>query len=122
MQPPATLNRDGEASAILHQPTMIPTTISGEPSGDRREAKLTGPADPPKTEQAGGRKFPARRLISSEDKKGGFASIFGHDADSMLHVWIGKEDIKAITKAARSASLKFLSAMDAIRLDGGDTD
>lgn len=32
-----------------------------------------------------------------------FASIFGHDADSMLHVWIGKEDIKAITKAARSA-------------------
>ncbi|KAL6005921.1 Cell wall protein rhd3 [Asimina triloba] len=40
-----------------------------------------------------------------------------HDADSMPRVWTGKEDIRAITKTARSASLKLLSVMAAIRLD-----
>ncbi|KAL0397002.1 UNVERIFIED_CONTAM: protein ROOT HAIR defective [Sesamum calycinum] len=40
-----------------------------------------------------------------------------HDSDSMPRVWTGKEDIRAITKTARSASLKILSVMAAIRLD-----
>ncbi|CAK7356857.1 unnamed protein product [Dovyalis caffra] len=35
----------------------------------------------------------------------------------MPRVWTGKEDIRAITKTARSASLELLSVMAAIRLD-----
>lgn len=35
----------------------------------------------------------------------------------MPRVWTGKEDIRAITKMARSASLKLLSVMAVIRLD-----
>ncbi|KAL3851566.1 hypothetical protein ACJIZ3_013448 [Penstemon smallii] len=46
-----------------------------------------------------------------------FANVFNHDKDSMPRVWTGKEDIKAITKEARSESLKLLSAMAALRLD-----
>ncbi|GLJ11016.1 hypothetical protein SUGI_0140450 [Cryptomeria japonica] len=46
-----------------------------------------------------------------------FSSVFSHDADSMPRVWTGKEDIRAITKDARSASLKLLAVMAAIRLD-----
>jgi hypothetical protein len=29
--------------------------------------------------------------------------LFSHDSDSMPRVWTGKEDIRAITKTARSA-------------------
>ncbi|KVI05883.1 hypothetical protein Ccrd_015768, partial [Cynara cardunculus var. scolymus] len=50
-----------------------------------------------------------------------FTSIFNHDNDSMPRVWTGKEDIRAITKTARSSSLKLLSVLAAIRLDE-DTD
>uniref|UniRef100_A0A0D9YAS9 GB1/RHD3-type G domain-containing protein n=1 Tax=Oryza glumipatula TaxID=40148 RepID=A0A0D9YAS9_9ORYZ len=50
----------------------------------------------------------ARVLIRMKDSR---------DADSMPRVWTGKEDIKAITKTARSASMKLLSTMAAIRLD-----
>lgn len=32
-----------------------------------------------------------------------FATLFSHDSDSMPRVWTGKEDIRAITKTARSA-------------------
>ncbi|KAI3521409.1 hypothetical protein L1887_10874 [Cichorium endivia] len=46
-----------------------------------------------------------------------FTSIFNHDNDSMPRVWTGKEDIRAITKMARSSSLKLLSVLAAIRLD-----
>ncbi|KAK6914761.1 Sey1/RHD3-like, three-helix bundle domain [Dillenia turbinata] len=46
-----------------------------------------------------------------------FTTLFSHDSDSMPRVWTGKEDIRAITKTARSASLKLLSVMAAIRLD-----
>ncbi|KAJ4980824.1 hypothetical protein NE237_031661 [Protea cynaroides] len=52
-------------------------------------------------------------LIRMKDR---FSTIFSHDNDSMPRVWTGKEDIKAITKAARAASLKLLSVMAAIRL------
>ncbi|KAL6972720.1 Cell wall protein rhd3 [Sarracenia purpurea var. burkii] len=48
-----------------------------------------------------------------------FATLFSQDSDSMPRVWTGKEDIRAITKMARSASLKMLSVMAAIRLDDG---
>ncbi|KAL3631994.1 hypothetical protein CASFOL_024978 [Castilleja foliolosa] len=55
-----------------------------------------------------------RVLILMKDR---FSTLFSNDADSMPRVWTGKEDIRAITKAARSASLKLLSVMAAIRLD-----
>nr|GFA38553.1 protein root hair defective 3-like [Tanacetum cinerariifolium] len=38
-----------------------------------------------------------------------FTSLFNHDSDSMPRVWTGKEDIRTITKTARSSSLKLLS-------------
>lgn len=53
-------------------------------------------------------------LIRMKDR---FTTIFNHDNDSMPRVWTGKEDIRAITKDARSASLKILSTLAAIRLD-----
>ncbi|KAK9734516.1 hypothetical protein RND81_04G144800 [Saponaria officinalis] len=46
-----------------------------------------------------------------------FTTLFSHDSDSMPRVWTGKEDLKAITKFARSASLKLLAVLAAIRLD-----
>ncbi|XP_058069007.1 protein ROOT HAIR DEFECTIVE 3-like isoform X2 [Magnolia sinica] len=56
----------------------------------------------------------ARVLIRMKER---FSTLFSHDSDSMPRVWTGKEDIRAITKTARSASLKLLSVMAAIRLD-----
>ncbi|CAN6465056.1 unnamed protein product [Victoria cruziana] len=53
-------------------------------------------------------------LIRMKDK---FSTLFSHDADSMPRVWTGKEDIRSITKTARSGSLKLLAVMAAIRLD-----
>ncbi|KAL2243237.1 protein ROOT HAIR DEFECTIVE 3 homolog 1 [Sesamum indicum] len=55
-----------------------------------------------------------RVLMRMKDR---FSTLFSHDSDSMPRVWTGKEDIRAITKTARSASLKLLSVMAAIRLD-----
>ncbi|KAJ6803042.1 protein ROOT HAIR DEFECTIVE 3-like [Iris pallida] len=55
-----------------------------------------------------------RVLIRMKDR---FSTLFSRDSDSMPRVWTGKEDIRAITKTARSASLKLLSVMAAIRLD-----
>ncbi|KAG6469468.1 hypothetical protein ZIOFF_074185 [Zingiber officinale] len=55
-----------------------------------------------------------RVLIRMKDR---FSTLFSRDEDSMPRIWTGKEDIKAITKAARSASLKLLSVMAATRLD-----
>ncbi|XP_022891341.1 protein ROOT HAIR DEFECTIVE 3-like [Olea europaea var. sylvestris] len=55
-----------------------------------------------------------RVLIRMKDR---FSTLFSQDSDSMPRVWTGKEDIRAITKAARSASLKLLSVMAANRLD-----
>ncbi|CAK8531170.1 unnamed protein product [Lathyrus sativus] len=53
-------------------------------------------------------------LIRMKDR---FSTVFNHDNDSLPRVWTGNEDIRAITKDARSASLKLLSDMAAIRLD-----
>ncbi|KAF8400997.1 hypothetical protein HHK36_014300 [Tetracentron sinense] len=55
-----------------------------------------------------------RVLIRMKDR---FSTLFSHDSDSMPRVWTGKEDIRAITKTARSASLKLLSVMAVVRLD-----
>ncbi|KAL0441408.1 UNVERIFIED_CONTAM: protein ROOT HAIR defective [Sesamum radiatum] len=52
-----------------------------------------------------------RVLMRMKDR---FSTLFSHDSDSMPRVWTGKEDIRAITKTARSA---LLSVMAAIRLD-----
>ncbi|PQP97230.1 uncharacterized protein Pyn_09596 [Prunus yedoensis var. nudiflora] len=53
-------------------------------------------------------------MIHMKDR---FSTVFNYDSDSMLRVWTGKEDIRSITKDARSASMKLLSVMAAIRLD-----
>ncbi|MCD7467636.1 Cell wall protein rhd3 [Datura stramonium] len=55
-----------------------------------------------------------RVLIRMKDR---FSMIFSYDSDSMPRTWTGKENIRAITKTARSASLKLLSVMAAIRLE-----
>ncbi|KAK2653229.1 hypothetical protein Ddye_013085 [Dipteronia dyeriana] len=55
-----------------------------------------------------------RVLIRMKER---FTMLFSHDSDSMPRVWTGKEDIRAITKTARSASLKLLSVMAALRLE-----
>ncbi|KAK1315327.1 hypothetical protein QJS10_CPA06g01625 [Acorus calamus] len=47
-----------------------------------------------------------------------FSTVFSHENDSMPRVWTGNENIRAITKDARAAALKVLSALAAIRLDG----
>ncbi|KAI9109562.1 hypothetical protein K1719_019616 [Acacia pycnantha] len=64
--------------------------------------------------EAKAREESARVLIRMKDR---FTTLFSHDSDSMPRVWKGKEDIRAITKTARSACLKLLSVMVAIRLD-----
>ncbi|XP_034212675.1 protein ROOT HAIR DEFECTIVE 3 homolog 2-like [Prunus dulcis] len=53
-------------------------------------------------------------MIHMKDR---FSTVFNYDSDSTLRVWTGKEDITSITKDARSASMKLLSVMAAIRLD-----
>eukprot|EP01018_Ginkgo_biloba_P028053 Gb_27309 [translate_table: standard] len=52
-------------------------------------------------------------LIRMKDR---FSTVFSHDAESLPRVWTGKEDVRAITKDARSASLKLLSVLAALRL------
>ncbi|XP_052305077.1 protein ROOT HAIR DEFECTIVE 3 isoform X1 [Populus trichocarpa] len=64
--------------------------------------------------EAKAREEAGRVLILMKER---FSILFSHDSDSMPRVWTGKEDIRAITKTARTASLKLLSVMAAIRLD-----
>ncbi|PQQ13311.1 protein ROOT HAIR DEFECTIVE 3 homolog 2 [Prunus yedoensis var. nudiflora] len=56
----------------------------------------------------------ANIMIHMKDR---FSTVFNYDSDSMPRVWTEKEDIRSITKGARSASLKLLSVMAAIRLE-----
>ncbi|PQQ21367.1 protein ROOT HAIR DEFECTIVE 3-like [Prunus yedoensis var. nudiflora] len=77
------------------------------------EAYARGVVEAKTKEEAG------RVLIRMKDR---FTTLFSHDSDSMPRVWTGNEDIRAITKTARSSSLKLLSVMAAIRLDDGDAD
>ncbi|CAA2954292.1 ROOT HAIR DEFECTIVE 3 homolog 2-like isoform X1 [Olea europaea subsp. europaea] len=53
-------------------------------------------------------------LVLMKDR---FVTVFNHDKDSLPRVWTGKEDIREITKEARSESLKLLSTMAAVQLD-----
>ncbi|BBH01316.1 Root hair defective 3 GTP-binding protein [Prunus dulcis] len=53
-------------------------------------------------------------MIHMKDR---FSTVFNYDSDSMPRVWTEKEDIRSITKDARSASLKLLSVMAAIRME-----
>ncbi|KAF3450609.1 hypothetical protein FNV43_RR06698 [Rhamnella rubrinervis] len=62
----------------------------------------------------------AGRVLSGMKER--FTTLFSHDSDSMPRVWTGKEDIRSITKTARSASLKLLSCLAAIRLNDDDVD
>ncbi|KZV51416.1 hypothetical protein F511_20580 [Dorcoceras hygrometricum] len=64
--------------------------------------------------EAKAREEAGRVLIRMKER---FLKLFSQDSDSMPRVWTGKEDIRAITKTARSSSLKLLSVMAAIRLD-----
>ncbi|GJU59883.1 protein root hair defective 3 [Tanacetum coccineum] len=48
-----------------------------------------------------------------------FISIFNYDNDSTTRVWTDKEDIKEMTKNARSSCVTLLSVLAAIRLDNG---
>lgn len=64
--------------------------------------------------EAKAREEAGRILIRMKDR---FTTLFSHDADAMPRVWTGKEDIKAITKFARSASLKLVSVLAVVRLD-----
>ncbi|KAK7271967.1 hypothetical protein RJT34_28276 [Clitoria ternatea] len=67
--------------------------------------------------EAKAREEAGRVLIRMKDR---FMTLFGHDSDSMPRIWTGKEDIRAITKTARSACLKLLSVMAVLRVDDGD--
>ncbi|XP_051115883.1 protein ROOT HAIR DEFECTIVE 3-like [Andrographis paniculata] len=60
-----------------------------------------------------------RVLMRMKDR---FSTLFSRDSDSMPRVWTGKEDIRAITKTARSSSLKLLSVLAAVRLDDHTAD
>ncbi|MED6123013.1 Cell wall protein rhd3 [Stylosanthes scabra] len=87
---------------------------------DTRQKMISAIADYARGVVEGKAKDEAGRvLIRMKDR---FTMLFSHDADSMPRVWTGKEDIRAITKTARSASLKLLSVMAVIRLDDGDAD
>ncbi|KAJ3675614.1 hypothetical protein LUZ60_004656 [Juncus effusus] len=46
-----------------------------------------------------------------------FATVFSRDKDSMPRVWTGREDITAVTKEARTAALKLLAVLAAVRLE-----
>ncbi|KAK7859232.1 protein root hair defective 3 like protein 1 [Quercus suber] len=69
--------------------------------------------------EAKAREEAGRVLTRMKDR---FTTLFSHDSDSMPRVWTGKEDIRAITKTARSASLKLLAVMAVTRLDDDHSD
>ncbi|KAI4329155.1 hypothetical protein L6164_021448 [Bauhinia variegata] len=69
--------------------------------------------------EAKAREEAGRVLIRMKER---FTMLFSHDSDSMPRIWTAKEDIRAITKTARTASLKLLSVMAAIRLDDAAAD
>lgn len=69
--------------------------------------------------EAKAREEAGRVLIRMKDR---FTALFSHDSDSMPRVWTGKEDIRAITKTARSASLKLMAVMAVTRLDDDHSD
>ncbi|XP_027343426.1 protein ROOT HAIR DEFECTIVE 3-like [Abrus precatorius] len=67
--------------------------------------------------EAKAREEAGRVLIRMKDR---FMTLFSHDSDSMPRIWTEQEDVRAITKTARSACLKLLSVMAVIRMDDED--
>jgi hypothetical protein len=55
-----------------------------------------------------------RAIIRMKDR---FSSVFGHDADNMPRIWGEEHDVRAITRDARSSSLKLLAVLAVVRLD-----
>ena len=53
-------------------------------------------------------------IIRMKDR---FSSVFGHESDSMPRIWGEEHDVRAITREARSSSLKLLSVLAVVRLD-----
>eukprot|EP00897_Mesotaenium_endlicherianum_P003445 jgi/Mesen1/3128/ME000184S02189 len=51
-----------------------------------------------------------------------FNTVFGRDQDSMPRRWTGSEDIRVITREARTAAVRLLAVLAAVRLKGEDTD
>lgn len=58
----------------------------------------------------------AQAIIRMKER---FTTVFGHEADSMPRIWGEEHDVRAITRDARSSSLKLLSVLAAVRLDEG---
>lgn len=68
-----------------------------------------------------------RSVVENEATKGAaqallrmkdwFTTTFSHDAESLPRLWSEKDDIRALATQARSASLKGLSVLAAVRLD-----
>ncbi|GLU22411.1 hypothetical protein SLE2022_384890 [Rubroshorea leprosula] len=80
-----------------------------------KEKKLTSLKDYARgVVEAKGKEEAGRVLSRMKDR---FSMLFSHDSDSMPRIRTGNEDIRAITKTARTASLKLLSIMAAICLD-----
>ncbi|KAB2613019.1 protein ROOT HAIR DEFECTIVE 3-like [Pyrus ussuriensis x Pyrus communis] len=67
--------------------------------------------------EAKAREEAGRVLIHMKDS---FSRHFSHDSDSILRVWNGGEDVRAVTKTSRSAALEVLSVLAVSRLDGDD--
>ncbi|XP_068335752.1 protein ROOT HAIR DEFECTIVE 3-like isoform X2 [Pyrus communis] len=67
--------------------------------------------------EAKAREEARRVLIHMRDS---FSRHFSHDSDPVPRVWNGGEDVRAITKTARSAALEVLSVLAVSRLDGDD--
>ncbi|XP_028759325.1 protein ROOT HAIR DEFECTIVE 3 homolog 2-like isoform X1 [Neltuma alba] len=105
------LKRETEA-AISEFLAAISGFELDQESVDRMEQNLRDYAR--KVVEKKAREEAGKILIRMKDR---FSTVFSHDNDSLPRVWTGKEDIRAITKDARSASLKLLSDIAAIRLD-----
>ncbi|XP_051119212.1 protein ROOT HAIR DEFECTIVE 3-like [Andrographis paniculata] len=82
--------------------------VTKEKMISRLEEYARGVVEAKTREEAG------RVLLRMKDR---FSTLFSRDSDSMPRVWTGNEDIRAITKTARSSSLKLLSVMAVVRLD-----
>ncbi|XP_074288996.1 protein ROOT HAIR DEFECTIVE 3-like isoform X2 [Silene latifolia] len=111
------LLRHETQSAVSGLASKLSSFDLDEQTRDKMLAKLgdhaRGVVEAKAKEEAG------KVLIRMKDR---FTTLFSHDADSMPRIWTGDEDIKAITKSARTSSLKLLSVLSVIRLDDESDD
>lgn len=61
-----------------------------------------------------GREEAGQAITRMKDR---FSSVFGHESDSMPRIWGEEHDVRAITRDARSSSLKLLAVLAVVRLD-----